>query len=275
MCGQAASSSGGTPSPVTAEIVKNGSRSSRARCLERASTRSGSSTASILFATTSSGLSSSVAIVEAELAANDLEVLDRIAPRRAGHVDQMDQHLRALDVTQKLMAESVALVRAFDQPGHVGDDEAALVAQRDDAEIGRERRERIVGDLRPGRRNAGDQRRLAGVGKSDQADVGEQLQLEPEMPLLAGLAGLVLARGAIGRRREVGVAQSAAAAFRDEDALARLRQVGEHLRGIRHGGIVHVDECADRDGDVEVVALAAGLQRACAAAAALRPRTPT
>ena len=74
-------------------------------------------------------------IVELELAANRVEVLDRIASRGAGDVDEMDQHLRALDVTQELMAEPVSLVRAFDQPGHVGDDEAALVAQRDDAEI--------------------------------------------------------------------------------------------------------------------------------------------
>ena len=38
-------------------------------------------------------------------------------------------------------------VRAFDQPGHVGHDEAAIVAQADDAEVRRERRERIVGNL--------------------------------------------------------------------------------------------------------------------------------
>ena len=81
-------------------------------------------------------------IVERELAANRVEVLDRIAARRAGDVDEMNQHLRALDVTQELMAETVSFVRAFDQPGDVGDDEAALVAQRDDAEMRRERRER-------------------------------------------------------------------------------------------------------------------------------------
>ena len=41
----------------------------------------------------------------------------------------MDEHLRALDVAQELVAEAVPVVRAFDQPGHVGDDEAAVVAQ--------------------------------------------------------------------------------------------------------------------------------------------------
>ena len=50
-----------------------------------------------------------------------------------------------------------------------------------DAEIRRQRRERVVGDLRPRRGDARDQRRLAGVGEADQADVGEQLQLEPQI----------------------------------------------------------------------------------------------
>ena len=59
-----------------------------------------------------------------ELAADDLEVLDRIAARRRRHVDHVHEHLRAFEVREELRAEAVALVRAFDQPGHVGHDEA-------------------------------------------------------------------------------------------------------------------------------------------------------
>ena len=92
--------------------------------------------------------------------------------------------------------------------------------RRDDAEIRRERGERVVGDLRPRRRDARDERRLAGVGKSDEADVGEQLQLEAEILDLARLARLHLARRAIGGGREPRVAHAAAAAFRDQHALA-------------------------------------------------------
>ena len=51
--------------------------------------------------------------------------------------------------------------------------------------FGDERRERIVGDLRARRGDARNQRGLAGVGESDQADVGEQLQLETQEPLFA------------------------------------------------------------------------------------------
>ena len=118
-------------------------RASRAR-----STRFGSSSASILLAATSCGFVEQLGVVERELAADGVEVLDRIAARCARHVDQVNQHLRALDVAQELVAEPVALVRAFDQPGHVGDDEAAIAAERDDAEVRRQRGERVVGDLR-------------------------------------------------------------------------------------------------------------------------------
>ena len=48
------------------------------------------------------------------------------APR---HVHQVHQHLRALDVAEELVAEAMPFVRALDEPGHVGDDEAAIVAR--------------------------------------------------------------------------------------------------------------------------------------------------
>ena len=62
--------------------------------------------------------------------------------------------------------------RAGDQPGHVGDGEGRL-ARGDDAEVRHQRGERVVGDLRPGRGQRRDQRRLAGAGEADQPDVGD------------------------------------------------------------------------------------------------------
>ena len=52
-----------------------------------------------------------------QLVEDGVEVLDRIASRRAGHVDQVHEHLRPLDVAKELVAEAVAFVRALDQPG--------------------------------------------------------------------------------------------------------------------------------------------------------------
>ena len=50
------------------------------------------------------------------------------APRRRD-IHQVDQHLGSLEVAQERVAEPVACVRAFDQAGNVGDDEAPIVAQ--------------------------------------------------------------------------------------------------------------------------------------------------
>ena len=94
----------------------------------------------------------------------------------------MYQHLRAIQVFQKSIAKSFALVRTFDEARHVGDDEAAVAAQGHDAEIRHERRERIIGDLR----TAAEMREInvdfPAFGKSDQANVGEQLEVQLQRP---------------------------------------------------------------------------------------------
>ena len=84
------------------------------------------------------------------------------------------------------MPEADALARALDQPRHVGDDELTAVRRLDGSEHRRERRERIVGDLRPRIREARDERRLAGVRQPDERGVGEQLEPQLDRPLLPG-----------------------------------------------------------------------------------------
>ena len=142
---------------------------------------------------------------------------DLVARPRAVH--QVDEHARALDVAQKAVAEPGAFVRAFDQAGNVDHDERLFGAEPDDAELRFERRERIVGDLRARRRHGREQGRLAGVREADDAAIGEQLQLEPERAALGRLAALGEARRLARARREVLVAEAAAAAL--GDAIAR------------------------------------------------------
>ena len=77
------------------------------------------------------------------------------------------------------------LAGALDQPRDVGDHELAL-GGLERAEHRLERRERVVGDLRRGARQARDQRRLAGVGQPDEPDVGEQLELQLDQPSSPG-----------------------------------------------------------------------------------------
>ena len=76
----------------------------------------------------------------------------------------------------------------------------AVAGQFDDAELRLERGEGVVGDLGPGRGDRAEQRALAGVGHADEADVGDELQFQPEPAFLALGAGLGVARGLVGRR---------------------------------------------------------------------------
>ncbi len=127
----------------------------------------------------------------------------------------------------------------------VGHDERTVPADVDDAEVGRQGRERIVGDERPGRRDARDQGGLPGVGEADQADVGDELQLEDELLLLAGPAGLRFARRLV-RRRGVGrVAPAALAALGRDAFLAVGDEVEEHAARV-------FDDRPDRDAKADV-----------------------
>ena len=91
-----------------------------------------------MFATTICGLRRERRLEQLELLAHRVEILDRVAAARARHVHQVHEHLRPIEVPQELVPEPLAAMRAFDQAGHVGDDEAAIVAQPHDAEVRRQ-----------------------------------------------------------------------------------------------------------------------------------------
>src|SRR5215831_11723700 len=61
-----------------------------------------------------------------ELAPDGFEVVHRIPSTRAGDVHDVHEHLRALQVTKKLVPQTEPAMRALDQAGDVGDNEAAV-----------------------------------------------------------------------------------------------------------------------------------------------------
>ena len=81
-------------------------------------------------------------------------------------VEQQQEDPGPLDVAQELVAEAPALAGALDETGDVGHDELDVVVGPHDAEVGLERGERVVGDLRLGRGDPRDQRGLAHVGEA-------------------------------------------------------------------------------------------------------------
>ena len=84
-------------------------------------------------------------------------------------------------------------------------------------------------DLGIGRRQGGEEGRLAGVGQADEPDVGDEPELEPQLAILARLALLGVARRSMGGRREVDVAQPAAPAAGDHHPLAGGDEVRDQV----------------------------------------------
>ena len=111
---------------------------------------------------------------------------------------------------------------------------------------------------------------LPAFGKPDEPDIGEQLQLQPQVPGLAGNAGIGAPRGAVRGRREARVPAAALAAGGDAHLLAGLDQIG-NLDGLAALLGHLVDDRADGHLDDEVLAVAAVHVRSHAVLAASRP----
>ena len=138
--------------------------------------------------------------IQFQFAADGAVVLQRIAAVGWQRLDEMDQHARPLDVAQELVAKADAAGCAPSiRPGKSARTKARSPPIGNDAEIGMLGGERIIADFRLSARQPAQQRGLAGVGQADQAGVGDDLQLQDDPALLAGRAGLRLARRPVGR----------------------------------------------------------------------------
>ena len=93
-----------------------------------------------------------------ELAVDDAIVLDRIAILKATrHIDDVHDECRTLNVAQELVTQALALARALDETGDVGND-VRIFAGTHHAEVRHERGKRVVGDLGTGGTHARDER---------------------------------------------------------------------------------------------------------------------
>ena len=115
-------------------------------------------------------------IVFGEFGINGVEFVDGITTAHTGHVDQVKQHTSAFDMLQELNSEAMAKMSAFNEAGNIRNDERSIGVHRNDAEMGFERRKRIVRDFWTGGRDARDQCRFPDVRIADQPHVREQLQ---------------------------------------------------------------------------------------------------
>ena len=158
----------------------------------------------------------------------------------------MQEEARALGVPEELMPQALALGGAGNESRQVRDDEGAVHVHTHDAELGRRGRERVVGDLRRRRADARDERRLAGVRKADDTDVGEELQLESQPAAVSGTSQIRLARRAVGGRREARIPPAPTGARLDEDPLARAGEIAQRLVTFAEGQVVATGAMAVR-----------------------------
>ena len=186
--------------------------------------------------------SSQGGIVELELLAQRAEVLGRVAPLAAGHIEDKEEKLAADDVTKEFVAQADIEVRALDQAGNIRNSGAVVAGKFHDAHDGMEGGEGIGSDLWMGGGDAAEEGGFTGIGIADEAGIRDGAQLEDVIPFLARLARRGLTGDAIGGALKVDVAFAAVAAFAEGEFLPGLREVRDELQV----GAVDIDAARDR-----------------------------
>src|SRR3990172_2572500 len=123
--------------------------------------------------------------------------------------------------------------RSLDQPRNVSDHKGTKRVDLDGSQVWSESGEGIIRDLRMGGRDAAEERRFSGVGKADQADVGQEFQGEVKQPLLSLLARLSMAGRLANRGGESGIASAALPSPGNQHLLSVVDQVCDELTRLR------------------------------------------
>ena len=157
-------------------------------------------------------------------------------------VDDVDEQPGALDVTKKIVPQTGPLGCTGNESRNIGENRAITTGASDDAKIGYERCEGVVGDLGASGGQHSDQGALARIGQADDAHLSQELQFQLEWPFLPIPALGEFLRSTVAIAEVVGIAQTAATAERHGQPFTRIRQIpqqnsgGEmtHLRPARH-----------------------------------------
>src|SRR5579885_924549 len=106
----------------------------------------------------------------------------------------MNDGARALDVFEKTVSQSHTMRCPFDQARYVGQDKVRFILEFDHSKLWLQGGERVVGNLRLGVGKNAQERRFACIGQADDADVGEQFQLQFQTPAHARVTRLAKVR---------------------------------------------------------------------------------
>ena len=172
------------------------------------------------------------------------KVLHRLTALAAGDIHHMQQQAAALHMAQEVMSQTDALAGTLDQAGDVGADKACALTHRHDTQGGHQRGEVIVRDLGLGRADGGDEGGLSHIGETDQTHIGDQLQLQRHLNVLAGHTGLCKLGDLAGGRGKMRIAVTAAAALCDGDrgVVGQVRNDKAALGILDDGAQRHLDD---------------------------------
>src|SRR5690554_2178196 len=135
-------------------------------------------------------------------------------------------------MSQEKVTETGSFRGALDQARDIRDNEAAAGGRTHHTEIRMQGCERVVSYLWPRVGYLADQRGFPRIGKTQQTDVGQHLELQTQAPLFAFLARCGLPRRAICTGFEMQIAQAALAACCKGDFLAMSAQVEQQFAGV-------------------------------------------
>ena len=155
-----------------------------------------------------------------QLVTDGVKVLYRVSALAAGHIHNMNQQPAAVNVPQEIMAQARTLSRTLNDTGDIRHDEGHALIHIDDAQVGEQRGEMVVCDLRPGIGGDGKEGGFSNIGEAHKANVCQKLELQDHIPLLALHARLGEAGNLTGRGSIVGIAPAAPAALSDDKVLA-------------------------------------------------------
>jgi hypothetical protein len=136
----------------------------------------------------------------------------------------MQQDSCAFHVAKESEAKPVPVAGAWNQAWNVSQHEALAeappsIADRDDAKMGFQRRERVVGDFRACATNGPNQSALSNVRESNEADVSHHLEFQAEPTAFAGFTGFGPARCALDCGNEMPIATTPAASASDDQPI--------------------------------------------------------
>ncbi len=127
----------------------------------------------------------------------------------------------------------------------------------------------VVRHLGPGGRDRPQQRRLTGIGHSQQTDIGQHLQLQSKQPLLPRSTIGGSTRGAVGTTLEAGIPDPVIPPLRYLEPLLMTQHLPNELTGF-----IVIDDGPDRNGHINIFPLVAGFFPPHAVLPALSPMHP-